>query len=183
MGFTRDRARELRRAVLRALNGAALGMLLGGLLGAALGSVFARWVLHDAAPGAVYGIPPGTFAGILIGATVVVRHPGRALLAGSATGLGVGCLYAWLLFWTGGWGPITASMIASGAIGGPVLSLVIRWIRRRWPWWTRWETGNWDQHGFTAEGAEGAETTERSGKCSRGNTALPRTGRDTPSLQ
>ena len=82
------RGKALRRAALRAFNGAVLGMLMGGLLGAALGAVFAAFVIHAWPVGAAFGVPPGLVAGALIGATMVVRHAGWGLAAGTLTGGG-----------------------------------------------------------------------------------------------
>lgn len=142
-GTKRRAGKELRRAALRAFNGAMLGMLMGGLLGAVLGAVFAHFVVGVGAwiIGTIYGVPPGAFAGILIGTTMVVRDPRRGVAAGILTGTGVAVLYAWLLGWSYTWDPVAASIVASGIIGGLALSVLLRWIRRRWSWWTRWENG------------------------------------------
>jgi hypothetical protein len=139
------RGKAVRRIILRAFNGAMLGLPVGGLLGAGLGGVFAQLVFWDSITspfimGAMFGVFPGLFAGAVIGTTMVVRDRGRGLKAGIAVGFWVGFLYS-MPFWNVG-ARVAVPVIASGVIGGLVLSLLLRWIRDRWSWWTRWENGN-----------------------------------------
>jgi len=146
--------KDLRRRLLRAANGAGIGLVLGGLIGAGLGVGFAALVFGPyslaAGMGAMYGMPPGMFGGMLIGTTTVVRDGRRGMIAGTAMGAAVGVLYAVMLGCfsfsspqiTGSVianGVIGGSVIASGVIGGFALSILIRAIRARWSWWTRWE--------------------------------------------
>ena len=136
--------KDLRRRLLRAANGAGVGLVLGGLIGAGLGAGFAALVFGPyslaAGMGAMYGVPPGMFGGLLIGTTTVVRDPRRGMIAGTAMGAAVGVLYAVLLGSLASSEPqIAGSIIASGIIGGSALSTLIRGIRARWSWWTRWE--------------------------------------------
>lgn len=136
-----------RRKVLRAFNGAGLGVLLGGLIGALLGGATLAMLLpknpaeDTLGLGALYGSFPGMFGGFWIGMTAVMRDGVRGVVAGTMAGIGAGLIYAIVL---ANW-DVSGSFIYAvftvpcGAIGGLVLSLLIRGIRARWGWWTRWE--------------------------------------------
>lgn len=142
---------KLRHAVLRALNGAGLGTVLGAVLGALLGAGFAAIFLpgppgpnravESATIGAVYGVIPGAFAGFWIGMTAICRSALWGVLLGTAVGTGIGVAYLTLLggLTSIGDGSVGSSILASGVIGGLMLSLLVRVIRARFKWWTRWE--------------------------------------------
>lgn len=133
--------KQRRRKLLRALNGAALGVFLGGLVGALQGAFWGALMFGkaDVAPlGALYGLSPGMLGGTWIGASVVIQEDKRGVAYGTWTGVVVGWLYAIMVGSFGG--PLVfLATVCSGFLGGLGFSLLIRWIRNRWPWWTRWE--------------------------------------------
>jgi hypothetical protein len=121
-----------KRVVLRAFNGAGLGALLGGLIGAAWCALTVGLAPHS--------ILPGIFGGFWVGMTVVVRDERRGVLTGMLVGGGVGLVYALVLGINLSWTLFFALLtVPSGCVGGLVLSALMRAIRARWGWWTRWE--------------------------------------------
>ena len=145
--------RRLLRQGLRALNGAALGAPIGGMLGFLLGGVSALIVSclqgtfsfdSNAWPSfgisALYGLIPGVPGGFLIGGTVIIRGGRRRRLTAAGLGLLTGVAYAMLWYQIFQHDlPVLIAMVLSGLAGGVLMAGFLGFLRRRWPWWTRWE--------------------------------------------
>ena len=120
--------------------------MLGGLIGAGLGvltlgTFLPKTPVQDTlATGAFFGVFPGMFGGFWIGMTAVMRDGWKGIGAGTAMGALVGVGYGLVL----GRGSTYALALViftvpCGVVGGLILSALIRGIRARWGWWTRWE--------------------------------------------
>lgn len=134
-----------RRVVLRVFNGAGLGVLLGGMIGAVLGVLTLGLALpktpvaETLSTGAFWGVLPGMFGGFWIGMTAVMRDGRAGIAAGTAMGALVGLAYGCVLG-RGSWMlAVLIFTVPCGVIGGLLLSSLIRGIRARWGWLTRWE--------------------------------------------
>lgn len=154
--------KRLERQALRAANGAVLGAVVGALLGAILGGGsafvvdFLATIYSHSAPFsttyarywpfcALAGLWPGVVGGVLIGPLIVVRDTSKRRFTAGLLGLSCGIAYA-ALNRTYVQPPnvegelVLTAMILSGLLGGFLVSGLLGWIRRRWCWWTRWET-------------------------------------------
>jgi hypothetical protein len=57
--------------------------------------------------------------------------------------IGLACGLAWAFLYRNGESePVLIAMSACGLIGGLVMALVLRDVRRRWSWWSRWENSH-----------------------------------------
>jgi hypothetical protein len=135
---------------LRALNGALLGAVAGGLLGFGLGAASA--FLVSGATGeshyarqwqfcALFGLLPGVPAGSCIGSLLAMSHHRNRGIAAIVLGLAFGSGYAWLL--RESLAPdagVRLAMAGSGLLGGLVMAALMRFIRARWSWWSRWDS-------------------------------------------
>jgi len=140
--------------MLRVVNGAALGVLIGAVLGLTLGGTsgcIVSWIAMSQGRWgryleywpfcAIYGMVPGIPAGALIGGTLAMPDDRKRTLAALLLGLGTGIGYAWLL--SGGLASdleVRIAIVASGAAGGLLMAAMMRGIRRRWAWWSRWDS-------------------------------------------
>jgi hypothetical protein len=154
--------RYLARQALRAANGAGLGAVAGALIGGILGGgsafvvdLVAAVYFHSALFSTTYarywpfcslaGLVPGIMGGALIGTLIVVpttrKRQNIAALLGSGCGLadaGFNRTYVQPPNMEGTL--VLTAMTLSGLLGGLLLSGFLGVVRRRWRWWTRWET-------------------------------------------
>lgn len=151
--------RRARRATVGALVGLGAGGCLGPIFGAlaiiliVLGSGTTpeyRAFVGVAELAAVLGVVPGAIAGLLIGPLILVRDARIRALFGASIGASVGAVLgavlAWVVVGRGAPPPTfdaayyTTIGLIVGATGGASVAMLLGWLRRRWPWMSRWDT-------------------------------------------